>query len=521
MGGYYIIRESIVVMEVYTGKDLPALLCLLNDARASWEGIATQLGLSQGDVEAIAKKFDDPRDCLRESLKLWLRGVDPVPTREQLARVLQSPPVGREDIAQQVVPCLSKLPKSPQKLQVLDPPVPTREQLVRAPLVGRENIAQLVVLSLSKLPKNSKFWLVCLCSILLALVMIYQDSSPGNSLSLPVLKQELIGREEEMEVIMGYFRNSKVEVVTLYGQAGFGKSEIALHVGHRMLQLGLDIHYIRVEDFKNVTSLKMKLMEISGMSNMNMELEKWSRGLTKLNKTLLILDNVDGQHWVSDTSLQQLKELFLNPLLDNTFHLQVLITSQQDMRTKHVYRSYRLHSLSTEDCVHLMVEHSRNAESESDTADTDDLMVICDLVGNVPYASKILAKTLSSGTSAKYIIQELSEKSKNKIIAEEADKVDTDRLLSAIELAFQFVKRECKISTFFLIKFRHSFTLDRVSSYITADMMSEYFNYTDFDLYKCLLELTAKSLSLRLGNTVNIVTRMTSSSRMSSIIFMS
>ena len=102
------------------------------------------------------------------------------------------------------------------------------------------------------------------------------------------------------------------------------------------------------------------------------------------------------------------------------------------------------------------------------------------------------------GTSAKLIIQELSEKSKNKVIAEEADKVDKDRLFSAIELAFQFVKKECQISTFFMIKYQYSFTLHHVSPYITADIMSEYFNFTDFDLYKCLLELTANSfLELR------------------------
>ena len=255
-----------------TENDLPAFLRLLHDARASWESIATQLGLSQGDVAAIVKKFDDPEDCLRESLKLWLRRVDPLPTREQLARALQSPPVGREDIAQRVVPGLSKLPESPEK-------------------------------RVTELPKNSKFWLVCLCSILLALVTIvgcavyfHQESFPGKSLSLPVLKQELIGREEEMKVIMGYFSNSKVDVVTLYGQAGFGKSEIALHVGHRMLQLRLDIHYIRVEDFKDVSSLEKELMKISDMSNTSMELKTWAKGLTKFNKTLLILDNVDGQH---------------------------------------------------------------------------------------------------------------------------------------------------------------------------------------------------------------------------------
>ena len=481
-----------------TGNDLPELLRLLNDARASWEGIATQLGLSQGDVDAIAKKFDDPKDCLRESLKLWLRRVDPVPTREQLARALQSPPVGREDIAQKVVPGLPKLPKSPPKLSEVDP-VQLGRRPLQSPPVGREDIAhvQQVVPGLPKLPIKSqhcsKFWLVYLCSILLALVTLvlimgcvvyfYKDSSPGRSLSLPVLQQKLFGREEEMEVIFGNFSVSKVKLFTLYGQAGFGKSEIALHIGHQMLKWGYDVHYIRVEEFKNISSLEKKLMEISDTSSTSMELEKWARGLIK--KTLLILDNVDGQHWVSDTSRLQLNELFLNPLLRNTIHLQVLITSQQDKMIIHsASQSHRLYSLSTDNCICLMINHYRN------TSDTGDLRDICDLVGNVPFASKILAKTLSSGTSAKYIIQTLESNNKLEFIANRAGK---DMLLCAIKLAFQFVKKECQISTFLLIKFQYPFTLDDASLYITADMMSEYFNYTDFDLYKCLLELTAKS----------------------------
>ena len=383
-----------------------------------------------------------------------LREMDPVPTREQLARALQSPPVGREDIAQQVAPGLSKLPKSHQKLQkdskvllgcllnsllitvlalammilvnyggteITDLqqqgkslPEPVRRQY--STLIGNEDKVEESMI----IPPEQSVG----ADEVIVDIKDKDTSSHGESLSLPVLKQELIGREEEMKVIMGYLRNSKVDVVTLYGQAGFCKSEIALHVDHRMLQLGLDVHYIRVENFVDVENLEIELMEISDSSYTSKRLVRWAKGLTK--KSLLLLDNVDGQHWVSDTSLRQLKELFLNPLLRNTLHLQVLITSQQDMRTKHVYRSYRLHSLSTNDCVHLMVDHSRNRESESDTADTDDLTVICDLVGNVPYASKFLAKTLSSGTSVKYIIQELSEKSKNKIIAEVADKVDKD-----------------------------------------------------------------------------------------------
>ena len=99
---------SSFVMCNYTEKDLPELLRLLHCVRAKWESIATQLGLSQGDIEAIGRrKFYDPDDCLKEVITLWLIGVDPEPTREQLARALQSPPVGREDIAQKVVPGLS------------------------------------------------------------------------------------------------------------------------------------------------------------------------------------------------------------------------------------------------------------------------------------------------------------------------------------------------------------------------------------------------------------------------------
>ena len=432
----------------YTVKDLSELVLLLLDATASWESIATQLELSQKVIDTIAQKFDDPEDCLRESLELWLSKVDPVPTREQLARALQSPPVGREDIAQQVV---LEFPK-----------------------------------------QHSKSSWVCLCSILLAQVLVlvmimgcavYSLPVPCKSLSLPVLKQELIGRNDEMKVIMGYFRNSEVDVVTLYGQAGFGKSEIALHVGHRMLQLGYNVHYIRVENCIDVESLEKELMEISGKSYTKCKgLVKWAQSLTI--KTLLILDNVDGQYWVNDTSRRQLKELFLNPLLCNTFNLKVLITSQQNIMVTHSYRSYRLYSLSTKYCVDLMV---RNVEF-----DTADLRVICDLVGNVPFASKILAKTLSSGTSAKHIIEMLTEKSKLKVIADKANMIDKDVLFRAIELDFHFVSPECAMSTFLLVKFIVPFTQYEASRHITADMMRDL-NYTDFDIYACLFELSAKS----------------------------
>ena len=79
-------------------------------------------------------------------------------------------------------------------------------------------------------------------SILLAVVMVlvstslffYRPIPVRKSLSLPELKESFVGREKEINIIMDYFDQSEVRIVTLFGPPGFGKSEVAVHVGHRV-----------------------------------------------------------------------------------------------------------------------------------------------------------------------------------------------------------------------------------------------------------------------------------------------
>ena len=189
-----------------------------------------------------------------------------------------------------------------------------------------------------------------------------------------------------------------------------------------------------MEDFKNVSSLEEELMEISGTSYTSKRLVKWARGLTK--KTLLILDNVEGEYWVGESLRQHFQLDFLYHLLEHSSHLQVLITSQQKIMSKYVFHSLHLYSLSTNDCVHLM-------ESRGVKIDTADSEFICKSVGNVPLAISVRTKTLLTYSvfSVQIIKEKLSESSsKLAFMADRANSVDKDRLLSAIELAFQFVR---------------------------------------------------------------------------------
>ena len=442
-------------MESYSIEDLAELLTLLHGVRAKWKNIAIQLGLPKEDIDAIASDNNyKTEDCLTESITVWLKGVEP--TREQLAKALQSPTVGREDIALKLYPNLKKLPK---KLHS---------------------------------PHTSYLWPVLLAVIAVLLALCYYQvsfQSTKESLSLPVLKQELIGRDQEMKDIIDSLHDdtNRVDAVTLFGQAGFGKSEVALHVGHKMVEQGIDVHYIKVEGCLNIASLKQALMEASD-APYDMGLMKWAKGLTK--RTLLILDNVDGRHWVRDESRQQFQTEFLDILLGHSSVLQVLITSQQDIgSSKYKFHSYKMHSLSTESCIRLV----NVSVSQGEEVNTSDSKAICDLVGNVPLAIKVLSAILSPPVkiSVSYVIQRLNETAKKlKFMANSADRVDKDRLLSAIELAFEFIKPEYQICSLLLVKLPGSFSLDMVSSIVTSDMFEDW---EDFNMNDCLYDLSAKS----------------------------
>ena len=57
--------------------------------RARWRFIGIELGIEQGDIEAISVNNRNVDDCLREMMKTWLRKINPKPTRDALSAALQ------------------------------------------------------------------------------------------------------------------------------------------------------------------------------------------------------------------------------------------------------------------------------------------------------------------------------------------------------------------------------------------------------------------------------------------------
>ena len=56
----------------------------------NWHNIGVMLGLNSGLLGNIDDKYrGNPDDCLREMLSLWLKQVNPPPTRKALAEAVE------------------------------------------------------------------------------------------------------------------------------------------------------------------------------------------------------------------------------------------------------------------------------------------------------------------------------------------------------------------------------------------------------------------------------------------------
>ena len=126
-------------------NDLPVVREELNDVRAKWYDVGMQLRVSVATLDAIKKLYNDPSDCLMETLKTWLKTY-PSPTWSNIVDSLGSSVVDEVRLADNLerkycsaqhtsiaatrpVPVQPTTPQHPAtavtQLSVLPPPIPS------------------------------------------------------------------------------------------------------------------------------------------------------------------------------------------------------------------------------------------------------------------------------------------------------------------------------------------------------------------------------------------------------------
>ena len=261
-----------------------------------------------------------------------------------------------------------------------------------------------------------------------------------HSESLPYLSKNFVGREKEMNEVSKLldFRNSDIRIVNIYGSPGFGKSTLAIHIGHKMVKNGVTVHYVNMDDFpdKDIKmALAEKILEASHIVSKNITFERllrWAR--ERSSKTLVILDNCDDL-------LHKKKEEFhqtVVKVVEESLNIKVTLTSRKVAVFLMYFEYYKLEELSiTASCQ--LLEHK---VPSSITLSSEEKEQIAKLTGNVPLALQIIGSILHlpDSPSPTVLIDELQHELIKTLSP--ADLPVHDQVFTTINLSYKYLTKE-------------------------------------------------------------------------------
>ena len=331
-------------------------------------------------------------------------------------------------------------------------------------------------------------WYIAMSIVLLVILLFCFVYWPGNlyhSKSLPYLSENFVGREQKIEEIMQFidFGNSTVRIVNIIGSPGFGKSTLAMHVGHAVVKRGDVVHYVNMADFpeKDVKLiLSEKVMDSARVIAKHIDfgtLLRWAR--ERYYNNLLILDNCDK---VIHSQKQEFDDA-VNKLVEESIYIKVIFTSRKHEPFPKYDRWVKIDELS-EAHAHELLE-SKLLSRVSITH--EEMQQIANHTGNVPLALHIIGSLLClpfSPTPSR-VIQEL-QTNPMKILTPE-DFHASEQMFTTIHLSYTYLSNETKKIGRQLTVFPGSFKLDAATAIIcTRDNGS--------DCNKVLNELVKSSL---------------------------
>ena len=174
-----------------------------------------------------------------------------------------------------------------------------------------------------------------------------EDALKTGPCNLPEPLTPLIGREQEVERVLHFLRNTDVRLLTLTGIAGIGKTRLALQVAGELClnhDFADGLYFVPLASISNPDFVVPTIARLFGLKETDGEtvLEGLQTYLQDKH-LLLVLDNFE--HILSATP-------FLTPLLASCTGLKVLVTSRERLRLRYE-QQFQLSPLALPDLKNL------------------------------------------------------------------------------------------------------------------------------------------------------------------------
>ena len=309
----------------------------------------------------------------------------------------------------------------------------------------------------------------------------------SQSKTLPFISGTFVGRETELNEVLQLldFDQFNTRVVSIDGPPGFGKSTLAIKVGHRMVHRGINVLYVNMLEVFSMQVLAEKVCrgaDIVIKKKVQIErMFRWARGLSY--NTLLILDNCDDIIQTDKDDFQRV----IQTVVEKSPIIKVLITSRHKVSLLDDSYRYTLHELSHYSACQLLEATVKRIKLDFNTRG-----VIANLTGNVPLALRIIGSLLNQPAppSPETIIKELMQKPIKALSPKELP--EHHRVYASIHLSYKYLHSYDKRCGQFLAHFPGSFDQDAALHIMLMSPHEMQYFQTGYEF--CLSELVQRSL---------------------------
>ena len=276
-----------------------------------------------------------------------------------------------------------------------------------------------------------------------------------DSKTLPYRSEEIVGREEEIHEILELvdFSSNDVRIINIVGSPGFGKSTLAVHVGHRMVEKGVIVHYVNmaeISDRQLQQALAEKLLESANILSKDItfnRLLKWVHHTQARN--LLIFDNCDDSLHYQKEALQEA----VDKIVESSNRVKVVMTSREITMHLQYFHQYKLYELSTKAACALL----QQKVSYKVNISVHEIESLAELAGNVPLALQIIGSLLllPDPPTPNVIIEELKEQPISTLSPEQLPK--SQQINASLSLSYKYLSRELRLGGQYIAHFPGSF----------------------------------------------------------------
>ena len=242
--------------------------------------------------------------------------------------------------------------------------------------------------------------------------------------SLPSVVPNFIGRQSECEEIIGHVSSKSIRLVSIWGTPGFGKTSVAIAVGHALQSQGKPVYWVSLRGVHSKADLASKFLSLlrqlttikqpSGQC-LSIDEEVWQLFSSVSNPSTFILDNFDD--WLESGSPNAKEEVIqlLEEILRQNRMVTFVVTTRESLEFMDLHfqghKGLRIRPLDKASANTLVSELLPNAS-------TTDCTQIAQICGQVPLAMKLMCSLISEDSAQpRQIIDDLMMSStENRII---------------------------------------------------------------------------------------------------------